>query len=75
MKTILIKKFLKQFLISIQNTQQKYFIISKWSLGVTIWEMLTMGQLPYTSLPSTELLQFLKNSFRLPQPPICPDNL
>ena len=42
-----------------------------WSLGVTVWEILTHGEKPYNDLQSHEMVGFLKAGGRLPQPNGC----
>lgn len=46
-----------------------------WSLGVTIWEMLTMGQEPYGETRPTKLARRLATGTRLPRPENCPSRL
>ena len=43
-----------------------------WSFGVLFWEMMTLGGTPYPGLPPEELLDFLNNDKRMPQPAQCP---
>ncbi|XP_075240211.1 receptor tyrosine-protein kinase erbB-4-like isoform X2 [Convolutriloba macropyga] len=42
-----------------------------WSLGITVWEILTHGEKPYDDTPTVHMAEFLKNGGRLPQPPGC----
>ncbi|NP_001083315.1 protein tyrosine kinase 7 (inactive) L homeolog precursor [Xenopus laevis] len=43
-----------------------------WSFGVLMWEVFTLGELPYTSLPDEEVLAGLQNgSLKLPAPEGC----
>ncbi|XP_041483184.1 tyrosine-protein kinase RYK-like isoform X2 [Lytechinus variegatus] len=46
-----------------------------WSFGVTLWELVTLGQTPYMDLDPFEMATFLKSGYRMPQPPSCPDEL
>ena len=42
-----------------------------WSYGVTIWEILTHGEKPYSDLVASQMVRFLKEGGRLPQPDGC----
>jgi len=46
-----------------------------WSFGITCWEILTYGQIPYSWLSNKEVSLRVPNGERLPQPPNCPDAL
>ncbi|KAI1294773.1 Hepatocyte growth factor receptor [Halotydeus destructor] len=46
-----------------------------WSYGVTIWEVITRGEFPYHLVANWQMLQYLKEDFRLQQPEYCPDPL
>jgi serine/threonine protein kinase len=40
-----------------------------WSYGVLIWEMFSLGELPYPGKCNNEIFEILKNGYKLP----CPD--
>ncbi|XP_065887560.1 epidermal growth factor receptor-like [Dysidea avara] len=42
-----------------------------WAYGVTIWEILTFGAIPYPTLPPSELFGALQSGKRLKQPQTC----
>ncbi|XP_050930426.1 receptor tyrosine-protein kinase erbB-3a isoform X3 [Lates calcarifer] len=42
-----------------------------WSYGVTIWEMMSYGVEPYTTMRPQEVPNLLEKGERLSQPPIC----
>ncbi|XP_066027187.1 fibroblast growth factor receptor 4 [Pocillopora verrucosa] len=47
-----------------------------WSFGVTLWEIVTLGELPYTGIKGIlELYELLEDGTRLPKPLHCSDEL
>ncbi|XP_075535925.1 SH2 ankyrin repeat kinase isoform X2 [Dermacentor variabilis] len=44
-----------------------------WSFGITLWEMYTLGELPYGSLTGVQVLALVERGERLAQPEGCPD--
>eukprot|EP01134_Creolimax_fragrantissima_P002751 CFRG2751T1 len=47
-----------------------------WSFGVTLWEIFTLGQVPYSDFKSHELVVCMAQSrIRLPRPTDCPDEM
>ncbi|XP_076343561.1 insulin-like growth factor 1 receptor isoform X3 [Tachypleus tridentatus] len=46
-----------------------------WSYGVTVWEILTLAETPYSSLDNSDLLNFLEAGNRLICPETCPEKL
>jgi len=47
-----------------------------WSFGIVLWEIATLGDIPYPNLPKVDdLLTVLKRKRRLPKPPHCSDEL
>ncbi|XP_066021049.1 receptor-type tyrosine-protein kinase FLT3-like isoform X2 [Pocillopora verrucosa] len=42
-----------------------------WSYGIFLWEMATMGGVPYPTFTNTELCKLLKNGYRMEKPDMC----
>ena len=47
----------------------------QWSFGITMWEIMTLGSLPFEDVDELELAQYLKSGKRLQQPRRCPFEL
>ncbi|XP_073463532.1 protein-tyrosine kinase 6-like [Aquarana catesbeiana] len=45
--------------------------IDVWSFGIVLYEIFTLGQLPYKGLKNKELVTKLVEGYRLPMPPLC----
>uniref|UniRef100_A0A915KU05 receptor protein-tyrosine kinase n=1 Tax=Romanomermis culicivorax TaxID=13658 RepID=A0A915KU05_ROMCU len=46
-----------------------------WSFGVTLWELMTRGRIPYSHLRGYRLLEYIKSGRRLPKPEMCYENI
>nr|ANS60436.1 tyrosine-protein kinase Ryk [Platynereis dumerilii] len=46
-----------------------------WMFGVTLWELMTLGQQPYADVDPFEMATYLREGFRISQPLNCPDEL
>ena len=46
---------------------------SRWSYGVVLWEIFTLGGSPYPGVATDEFLSYLKSKKRMEQPESCPD--
>uniref|UniRef100_A0A915D860 Protein kinase domain-containing protein n=1 Tax=Ditylenchus dipsaci TaxID=166011 RepID=A0A915D860_9BILA len=44
-----------------------------WSFGVLMFEIITLGGTPYPGIQPDDILSFLENGGRIPQPDNCPD--
>ncbi|KAG8187316.1 hypothetical protein JTE90_011686 [Oedothorax gibbosus] len=42
-----------------------------WSFGVLMWEIVTLGGIPYSAIPPEKFYSFLKSGHRLPKPTGC----
>ena len=63
--------------MAVESLEQHRFTTASdvWSFGVTLWELITLGQQPYNSIDAFEMVFYLKNGHRLGQPTGCPDDL
>ncbi|XP_041356261.1 tyrosine-protein kinase RYK-like [Gigantopelta aegis] len=46
-----------------------------WAFGVTLWEMMTLGQQPYADIDPFEMSAYLQEGYRIAHPHNCPDEL
>ncbi|KAH9508718.1 hypothetical protein Btru_049714 [Bulinus truncatus] len=46
-----------------------------WAFGVTLWEMMTLGQQPYAEVDPFEMTAYLQEGYRIAKPHNCPDEL
>jgi len=52
------------------------FLLScSWSFGILLWEMATMGGVPYPTLTNRELCRLLKTGYRMERPDMCCDDV
>ncbi|XP_004523050.1 tyrosine-protein kinase Drl isoform X1 [Ceratitis capitata] len=63
--------------MSLEAIQKKHYNEGSdvWSFGVLMWEMCTLGKLPYAEIDPYEMEHYLKDGYRLAQPYNCPDEL
>ena len=48
-----------------------YFCAFSWSFGVTMWELVTVGGVPYVDISPEELYTQLQSGMRMSCPPHC----
>nr|XP_022339285.1 tyrosine-protein kinase RYK-like isoform X1 [Crassostrea virginica] len=46
-----------------------------WAFGVTLWELMSLAQQPYSEVDSFEMAAYLREGYRIAQPINCPDEL
>ncbi|XP_033096730.1 fibroblast growth factor receptor 1-like [Anneissia japonica] len=46
-----------------------------WSFGVTLWEIITLGGYPYPGVTTDELIEKIKEGYRMPKPDHCEDTI
>ncbi|CAH1243137.1 FGFR3 [Branchiostoma lanceolatum] len=46
-----------------------------WSFGVLLWEIMTMGNLPYEGMKGKRMMDMIKDGGRLEKPSNCPDEI
>ena len=48
------------------------FFMIRWSFGIVLWEIFTLGGTPYPTVPIEQLMEFLTQGQRMKQPDCCP---
>ena len=46
-----------------------------WSFGITLYELFSLGEVPYSTIDNQQLLDFLENGQRLARPIHCPQEM
>ena len=46
-----------------------------WSIGILFWEIFSLGDMPYPGMSSREVIQQLKEGYRMDPPDHCPDEI
>ena len=52
-----------------------FFLKDMWAFGITLWELYSMGEIPYTGLSNAETSDKVIGGYRLSQPSLCPDEV
>ena len=50
-------------------------MLFQWAFGVTLWELMSLAQQPYSEVDSFEMAAYLREGYRIAQPINCPDEL
>ncbi|XP_022649629.1 tyrosine-protein kinase RYK-like isoform X2 [Varroa destructor] len=63
--------------LAIESLQNREFTPASdlWMFGVTIWELLTLGQQPFPDVDPADMGVHLRSGHRLPQPSNAPDEM
>ena len=63
--------------LAIESLQTQTFSSASdvWAFGVTMWEVMTLGESPYPGVENREVLILLIGGNRLAQPANCPDSV
>lgn len=46
-----------------------------WAFGILVWEVITLGLVPYPGIPPQNLYHLLKNGYRMERPENCSDEV
>jgi hypothetical protein len=47
----------------------------RWSFGVCLWEISSLGDLPYKDFAHAAIIPQILSGYRLQQPDVCPDHV
>jgi serine/threonine protein kinase len=63
--------------MAVESFDQKLFSAKSdvWSFGVTLWEIMTYGVMPYESIANTDVQTRVRDGLRLEKPELCPPEL
>lgn len=68
-------RFYLENIVSHCSVFKSRVVFSQWAFGVTLWELMTLGQTPYVDIDPFEMSAYLKDGYRIAQPINCPDEL
>ena len=78
--------FLQRGGVGVQPELYNYFVslplshlipvlLLQWAYGVLLWEIMSMGVLPYPGIDNQHLMAYLESGQRLLKPDGCPDSV
>lgn len=68
-------KCLHQDYIPLMNMNEIICVFLQWSFGVTVWEVYSLGKMPYPGVSNYSIPHFLSTGRRLERPDRCPDTV
>lgn len=61
--------------LSIRHFLKRNCLFFRWSFGIVLWEIFTLGGTPYPTVPIEQLMDYLTHGQRMMQPNHCPTEL
>ena len=63
------------FLLSLKGTgttpYNDIIIYDRWSFGIVLWEIATLGATPYPGIPAERMYNLLQEGYRMDRPETC----
>lgn len=52
-----------------------YFLIDRWSFGIVLYEIYTLGGVPYPGMDGRYVISKLQQGYRMERPSMCPEDM